>query len=650
MPACFFAAMKKGLGTRWGGACALLWAAGWIYSPAAPASLARAADAARPPNVVLILADDLGASDLGCCGSKFHRTPHLDKLAADGVRFAQAYAACPVCSPTRAALMTGKYPARLQITDWLPGRPDNPAQKLRRPMLRQHLPLAEVTLAEALKSAGYATASIGKWHLGGEGFGPTQQGFDLNVAGDSAGSPMSYFAPYQRNGRFIPGLEQAPEEEYLTDRLTAEAVSFIKSHREEPFFLYVPHYAVHIPMKAKTSVQEKYPKATPFRGTQSNPIYAAMLESLDEGVGEIVKTLAELKLDRNTIVVFTSDNGGLCVTEGPNTPATSNAPFREGKGFLYDGGIRVPLIVKWPGGGRSGAVSQTPVSSIDLFPTILELCGVKAETASAGKDSTVLSKSDGVSLVAELAGTGTVERDALYWHYPHYANQGGRPGGAIREGEYKLIEFYENGRRELFHVAKDVGESQNVSDKHPDIVERLALKLAAWRESVGALMPTPNPDYRPNPPDKDGNILIHSRTAEVHGVMLRFEPMPHKNTLGYWVRQDDWARFEFTADKSGTYDLEALVGCGNGSGGAEVDFVVAPAAMTLKTNDGANDAAPRTLTLKVDETGGFQNFVARKLGDVRLEEAGRYEITVRAKKKPGVAVMDLREMTLKPVR
>ena len=608
----------------------------------ASATTASTAESARPPNVILIVADDLGASDLGCCGSKFHRTPHLDRLANEGVRFAQGYAACPVCSPTRAALMTGKYPARLQITDWLPGRPDNSSQKLNRPALRQHLPLSEITIAEALKAAGYATASIGKWHLGGEDYGPAQQGFDVSIAGDAAGSPLSYFAPYSRNGRFIPGIEQGPEGEYLTDRLTSEAVSFIQSHREQPFFLYLPHYAVHIPMKAKEALVEKYPKATPFRGAQANPIYAAMLESLDEGVGAILKSLIESKLDQNTIVIFTSDNGGLCVTEGPNTPATSNAPFREGKGYLYEGGIRVPLIVKWPGRGRAQVVSQTPACSIDLFPTILEMCGVKADANA--KPNAV----DGVSLVPELTGKGTITRDSLYWHYPHYANQGGRPGGAIREGEYKLIEFYENGRRELFHIAKDVGESQNVSDKHPDIVERLALKLAAWRESVHAEMPTANPAYRPNPPGKDGTIVIPSRTAEVFGTMLRYEPMPHKNTLGYWVRQDDWARLEFTIEKPGAYSVAALVGCGNGSGGADVEFSVAPAAMTLKTNDGKEDSPPQILKLKVEETGGFQNFVARKLGTVKLTESGRYELTVRAKSKPGVAVMDLREMTLRP--
>jgi arylsulfatase A len=253
--------------------------------------LAPAQCAEPPPNVVLIVADDLGWADLGCYGSRFHHTPHLDRLAREGMRFTQAYAACPVCSPTRAALMTGKYPARLHLTDWLPGRPDFPAQKLLRPVIRQELPLEETTLAELLSARGYVSGSIGKWHLGGAGFGPKEQGFSKNIAGDAAGSPRSYFAPYQQNGRFMPGLELSPEGEYLTDRLTLEAEKFIEENREKPFFLYLPHYTVHIPLKAKADLVRKYEALPKPTLPQNNPIYAAMLDSLDESVGRVMQKL-----------------------------------------------------------------------------------------------------------------------------------------------------------------------------------------------------------------------------------------------------------------------------------------------------------------------------------------------------------------------
>ncbi len=580
------------------------------------------AAAADRPNVVLILIDDLGRNDLGCYGSTYYRTPHIDRLAADGLRCTDAYAACPVCSPTRASILTGKYPARLHLTDWLPGRSDRPDQRLLRPAIRQQLPLEEVTLAEALKAAGYATAHVGKWHLGGEGFGPQQQGFDRNVAGDQTGSPASYFAPFRnRQGRFMPGLEQATDGEYLTDRLTAEAERFIDANRDRPFFLYLAHYAVHIPLRAKAEMVAKYPTGG-RPGTQNNPIYAAMVESVDESIGRVVKKLDDLGLTQRTLVIFTSDNGGLSVLEGPNTPSTTNAPLREGKGFLYEGGIREPLLIKWPGVIRPGTTSDVPVSSIDLFPTVLEVCGV-----------TSAARPDGVSLVPVLKG-GRLDRDALYWHYPHYSNQGGRPGAAVRAGDLKLIEFYEQGRRELYDVRRDPGETRNLAADRPESVRVLAAKLDLWRLAVEAQMMRPNPDYVPNPQAADGSVVLPAKSADVHGVQLRYEAQPHKNTLGYWTKADDWASWEFQVTRPGSFRVEILQGCGAGQGGSEV----------------AINVADQTLSFTVEDTGGFQNFRARDIGSVRLDRPGRYMLSVRPKTKARSAVMDVRAVTLKPDR
>ena len=572
-------------------------------------------------NVILIVADDLGWADLGCYGSRYHRTPHLDKLAAQARRFTQAYAASPVCSPTRAALMTGKHPARLHLTDWLPGRPDRPAQKLARPLIRQELPLDEETLAESLHAVGYATAHVGKWHLGGAGFEPTRQGFDLNIAGDSTGSPLNYFAPFGRQGRIMPGLGDAPTGQYLTDRLTAEAERFLEANRARPFFLYLPHYAVHIPMKAKDELIAKYPKwdGTPH-GRQENPVYAAMLESLDDSVGRIVAKIDELGLTANTLIVFTSDNGGLATLEGPNTPPTINAPLREGKGYLYEGGLRVPLIVRWPGRVRQG-IENTPVWAADLPVTVKALCALPGPITG-----------DGVSLASLLTDGKPLAARPLFWHYPHYSNQGGRPGGAVRDGDWKLVEDYQTGRRELFHLGRDASESTNRAESEPVKVEELAAKLAAWRKDIDAQMPTPNTAYSPNAQLTNGTIRLPASTASVHGAMLRFEPLPHKNTLGYWVSAHDWASWEFDVTNPGTFAVQALIGCGKGSGGSGVEFRV----------------ADQTLKLTVPVTGGFQQFVPQALGKVTLSRAGRYQLDVHATSKPGPAVMDLREVTLAP--
>lgn len=606
---------------------------------AARGTPARAAD--NRPNVVFILIDDFGWADLGCYGSTYHRSPNIDRLAQQGMRFTNAYAAAPVCSPTRAALLTGKYPARLRLTDWLPGRIDRPDQKMLRPNIRPALPLEELTLAEALKPAGYVSAHIGKWHLGGEKFSPPAQGFDLNVAGDHTGTPLSYFAPFRQQnpnrqqgaGRFMPGLEEAGPGEYLTDRLTTEAERFIESNKDKPFFLYLPHYTVHIPLRAKEELIAKYQNVKPD-GPQSNPVYAAMIESMDESVGRIMRKLEELGLDQNTVVVFTSDNGGLSVVEGPRTPATSNAPLRAGKGFLYEGGIRVPLIVHWPARVKAGGVSDVPVSSIDFFPTLLAASGVESEQAV-----------DGVNLLPVLEGSGTIGRDALYWHYPHYSNQGRQPGGAIRKGDWKLIEFYDNSRIELYNLAEDVGEAHDRAKEMPEKVKELHGALAAWRQSVGAQMmeknPAYDPDWKPGPqPAKqkpvvqgaDGTILLHARDADVHGTTVRYEPEPNKNTIGYWTKADDWVSWDFEVKRPGAFRVVILQGCGKGSGGSEVEFAV----------------GDQSVSVTVQDTGHFQNFVERNIGTVKLDEPGRYTLTVKPKSKPGVAVMDLRQVTLTP--
>jgi arylsulfatase A-like enzyme len=450
-----------------------------LLGSASTASIARA-ETPRP-NIILIVADDLGWADLGCYGSTYHETPNLDALARRGMRFTDGYAACPVCSPSRAAILTGKYPARLHLTDWLPGRPDQPSQKLRRPPFRQQLPLEEITLAEALRPAGYASASIGKWHLGGPSFWPEHQGFDVNIGGTETGSPPGgYF-------RFTtPSLRARNDAEYLTDRLTDEAIAFVERSRERPFFLYLAHYAVHIPLQARPEMVARY-RARPAAGSpQDNPIYAAMIQSLDEGVGRLLRTLEQLGIDDRTVVIFTSDNGGLSVKEGPNTPSTSNSPLRAGKGYLYEGGIRVPLIIAWPGVTRPGSVSKAPVSGQDLYPTIRGIAGV-APTPGQVVDSE--------SLVPLLRGTGALRRDSLFWHYPHYANQNGKPGGAIRQGNLKLIEWYEDGQAEMFDLAADPGERKDLAVERQADVRRLRDRLARWRESVAAQMPTPNPQY-----------------------------------------------------------------------------------------------------------------------------------------------------------
>jgi arylsulfatase A len=430
--------------------------------------------AAEKPNFIVVLIDDMGVTDLSCQGSKFYQTPHIDRLAKEGFRATNAYSACTVCSPTRAAMMTGKYPARLHITDWIAGHQRLKA-KLQIPDWQKSLPLEEVTIAELLNPLGYRCASFGKWHLGNEGQLPTDQGFAKHIGGYMHGQPPSYFAPYK-----MPGVPDGPNGEYITDRLTDEVIKFIDESAKQPFLVYLPHFTVHTPIQAKTEITDKYRKLVDPNNAQKNPAYAAMIESLDLGIGRIREKLEALKLDKNTIIIFTSDNGGLM-------NITANPPYRVGKGSAYEGGVRVPFIAWGPGRIPAGKTNDTPLMTIDILPTVAELSGVKELPKHV----------DGVSLLPILTGTGKLTDRPLYWHYPHYHPGGATPYSAIRLGDYRLIEFFEDGHLELYNLANDVGEQENLVQKEPAIAKQLHDQLLKWRQSVVAQLPTPNPNYDP---------------------------------------------------------------------------------------------------------------------------------------------------------
>jgi arylsulfatase A-like enzyme/lysophospholipase L1-like esterase len=456
--------------------------------------------AAAKPNIIFFLIDDMGWMDVGFNGSKFYETPNIDRLASQGIKLNNAYAACPVCSPTRASIMTGKYPVSMKTTDWF-GAPQPEAaakdknwsnRKLLPAAYIENLPLEEVTIAEALKANGYATFISGKWHLGeNEKYWPENQGFDINKGGFSKGHPGSYFSPYNN-----PRLTDGPVGEYLGDRVAAETVSFIEANKQHSFFAYVPFYEVHTPMQAKDSLIKKYQlkkdrlglkdefitraDGRKTRVSQSLPVYAAMVESMDAAVGKILNKIKDAGLEKNTIVVFFSDNGGLSTSEG--TP-TSNIPLRGGKGWLYEGGIREPAIIKYPTQIKAGTESNVPVISNDFYPTLLQMAGLPLMP----KQHT-----GGVSLMP-IFKNNTLQREALYWHYPHYGNQGGAPGAAVRMGKWKLIEWYENNTIELFDLEKDMAEQNNVADANAAIKSKMLTMLHDWQKKENAAMPTVNP-------------------------------------------------------------------------------------------------------------------------------------------------------------
>ena len=593
----------------------------------------RAAE--TPPNFVILLADDLGINDLGCYGRKDQRTPNLDQLAAQGARFTQGYAAASVCSASRAALLTGQSPARLKITTFLPGRTDRASHRVLAAPVNDHLPQGVQTLAERLQAKGYTSAAIGKWHLGGKGHQPTDHGF------------AEYFA-----GKSFPGAESPQGGKGELGQADA-AVKFIERSKGKPFLLYLAFDNPHIPL------------AAPAKGIAANaqsfhPTYAALVESLDVAVGRVLKALDEQGLAENTFVVFASDNGGVHVSELRETPPTHNEPARAGKGFVYEAGIRTPLIIRYPGRLAVREIAE-PVVLGDLCPTICALAKVTPPEVQDFQD---------LGPLLFDSKPNTVPPRALYWHQPHYMNQGGKPAGVIREGDWKLVEQYEDGSLELYNLAKDPSEKTDLAAAEPARVAALRGKLEAWRRSVGAEPTKANPNFdrarwencfvkfdatrvqalltseamRPGmadwrqamndatPTGPNALIFLEARNAQVQAKKLKYEDPPQKDTLGFWVDPTDTASWTFQVAQPGKYRVSVLQGCGKGSGGSTVALEV-----------GTSKAE-----FTVEETGHFQRFIPREVGVLDLT-AGANTLTVRPLKKKGAAVMDLRRVTLERV-
>ncbi len=457
---------------------------------------------AKRLNFVFILVDDLGWTDIGCYGSSFYETPNIDKLAGQAMRFTNAYAACPVCSPTRASIMAGKYPARMGTTDYFGAAGPNARRWQSKNVLPavyiNKLPLEEVTIAEALKEADYNTFFAGKWHLGpSKEFWPEQQGFDDNKGGWSRGGPYGpgkYFVPYGN-----PRLEDGPKGEHLPDRLATETVKFINDNKDKPFLAYLSFYSVHTPLVCREDIKQKYIEKKNKLGlksewgtegkrkvrlVQEHAVYAAMVDAMDQACGKVLDALKQLRLEDNTAIIFMSDNGGLSTSEGH---PTSNLPLRAGKGWLYEGGIREPMLIKWPGVTKPGSLCGEPVISTDFYPTMLEM---------AGLDPRPKQHVDGVSLVPLLKGKKTLGRKAIYWHYPHYGNQGGAPASAVRYGNWKLIKWYEDNQLELYDLKEDIGEKNNLADKKPELADKLHKRLNEWLKKMDAKYPTRNPQAK----------------------------------------------------------------------------------------------------------------------------------------------------------
>ncbi len=596
-------------------------------------ALLPAAAQETPPNFVILFADDLGINDLGCFGRKDQNTPNLDKLAADGARFTQAYAAASVCSPSRAGLLTGQSPARLKITTFLPGRPDRASHRVLAATVNNNLPAGVQTIAQLLKPKGYATAAVGKWHLGGKGHQPTDHGFD------------EYFAGKPNPGAESPqgGKGELGHADY--------AVKFIQRSKDKPFFLYLAFDNPHIPL------------AAPAKGIEANaksfhPTYAALVESLDVACGRVLKALEDNGLSKNTFVVFASDNGGVHISELKESPPTYNAPSRAGKGYLYEGGIRTPLIIRYPGRIATREISE-PVVLGDLCPTICALAKVPAPAT--------LDFQDISPVLFDSKPPADAKPRTLFWHQPHYMNQGGKPGGVAREGDWKLIEQYEDGSLELYNIAKDPSETTDLAAAEPTRVAALRGKLEAWRRSVGAEPIKANPNFgralwencfvkidtsklkalptseamRPlladwhkamqNPVTDGANplIFLEARDAQVKATKMKYEDLPQKDTLGFWVNVEDTASWTFKAPLAGKYRVTVLQGCGKGNGGSTV----------------AVEAGASKCEFTVEETGHFQRFVPREVGQLELA-AGDNTLTIRPLKKAKSAIMDLRRVIL----
>lgn len=449
------------------------------------------AQSSSKPNFLFILVDDLGWSDIGCYGSDLHETPNIDRLASQSVRFTQAYAASPVCSPTRASIMTGKYPARLHMTVWRESSQNPPKdKKLIPPYTEGDLQHDEVTVAEALRDAGYYTAHLGKWHLGDAGHYPQTHGFDADIGATVWGAPNTFFYPYSGDDRFgdyryVPGLELGDPGEYLTDRLTDEAMRIIDKVQDRPFFMHLAYHTVHTPIQAKEDVVAYYEKKITPEMNHQNAVYAAMVHSLDENVGRLLHQLDTLGIADNTVVVFFSDNGGFINDDRiQKMQVTDNTPLRSGKGSLYEGGIREPLLVRWPGMSPAGSVCETPVSSIDFYPTLLEM-------AQAKTDAII----DGMSIADLIRKPDTtLERDTLFWHYPHYYPTTS-PVSAVRKGDWKLLLYFEDDHAELYNLAEDMGEKNDLAEKNPDKAAELRGLLEIWLKETDAQLPVSNPDF-----------------------------------------------------------------------------------------------------------------------------------------------------------
>lgn len=492
--------------------------------------------AADRPNVLFILADDLGWRDLSVEGSTFYESPNIDRIANEGVRFTNGYATCQVCSPSRASIMTGKYPARLAITEWI-GAKMGEEWKRNTPLLpalyNHQLDHQETTLAEAFREAGYRTFFAGKWHLGAEGSHPDDHGFEFNVGGFRRGSPPGgYFSPYSN-----PRMESGPKGEYLPFRLAAETTRFIREHEGENFLAFLSFYNVHSPLQTTKALWRKYrakaaaqPRPTerflidrtsPVRQVQDHPLYGGMVEAMDSAVGEVLATLDALGLMKKTIVVFTSDNGGVAAGDGKST---SNLPFRGGKGRQWEGGIREPYYIRWPDSPVNGSTVDTPVTGTDFFPTLLDLAGIPLLP-----DQHV----DGISLEPLLKGKPLAGRP-LYWHYPHYSNQGGDPSSIIREGDWKLIYYHEDGHIELYNLVTDPGESTDLAGNYPILAKSMLEKLRAWLMEMEARFPTPNPDFNPQQFEADKvrtRLVTKPALEEQHAAVLDPDWTPPR---GWW--------------------------------------------------------------------------------------------------------------------